>query len=390
MDKTEGKAIIMVVDDTPANLKLLNNMLAAEGYRVLTCPRGSLALTVAAKTPPDLVLLDIKMPLMDGFEVCKRFKSDPELVDIPVIFISALDDTSDKINAFAAGGVDYITKPFQFEEVHARVKAHLEISRQKAALHQSYLEINRQKNELELSYRKLGELEKLRDSLVHMIAHDMRSPLMSTLGYIELAQMDLSGEMAHNYIDLALQSTTKISAMISNLLDVSKMEEGQMKLDYSSFDIISLAKDTLKMVEPMRQNRSITFISKESACAVSADSNLVQRVLQNIISNAIKFTHKERGVITLSLENGVDGNLKVLVSDNGAGIPLEYHGRVFDKFFQVEGGKKVAVQSSGLGMAFCKLAVEAHGGTIGLESEVDKGTTFWFKLPLTPLSTTTY
>src|SRR3990172_13108034 len=145
----DGQATIMVVDDTPANLKLLQEMLQAQGYRVLAFPDGKTALCAAANSPPEMILLDIMMPNMNGFEVCKRLKSDEALKDIPVLFISALAETTDKVKAFSVGGVDYVTKPFQFEEVQARVETHLQIQRQK--------------RELKESYDKLHNLEALRD-----------------------------------------------------------------------------------------------------------------------------------------------------------------------------------------------------------------------------------
>lgn len=143
MDKEEEKSIIMVVDDTPANLTILKEMLEDEGYRVVAFPRGIMALNAAVKSPPDLILLDIRMPDMDGFEVCRRLKADEVLnKEIPVLFISALTETTDKISAFSAGGVDYITKPFQFEEVYARVKTHIELSRLKRQLQKAYHKIH--------------------------------------------------------------------------------------------------------------------------------------------------------------------------------------------------------------------------------------------------------
>jgi len=141
MDKTPEKATIMVVDDTPANLKLLQEMLQTQGYLVLAFPRGAMALAAAAKNPPDLILLDIQMPEMDGFEVCKRLKADKTLAEIPVLFISALTETTDKVKAFAVGGVDYVSKPFQFEEVHARVETHLRLRRLQAQLEKHNLHL---------------------------------------------------------------------------------------------------------------------------------------------------------------------------------------------------------------------------------------------------------
>ena len=164
---------VIVVDDTPANLQLLTGMLKERGYKVRPVPSGKLALQAAKNDPPDLILLDIMMPEMDGYEVCERLKADEKLREIPVIFISALNETMDKVRAFGVGGVDYVTKPFQFEEVDARVRTHLELQRQRRKLKENYEQLRR--------------LEELRDNLVHMIVHDLRNPLTGISGFLDLA-----------------------------------------------------------------------------------------------------------------------------------------------------------------------------------------------------------
>jgi len=195
MNNENKTATIMVIDDTPANLKLLEEMLRGRGYRVMQFPRGAMALKAAAKNPPDLILLDIMMPEMDGFEVCRRLKAEERLKEIPVLFISSLDDTDSKLKAFSEGGVDYVTKPFQETEVLAWVKTHLELRRKS-------LQIETQKRQLQKNYDHLRELEELRDNLVHMIVHDMRSPLTGLLGNTQLLLMRLQetehAELASN------------------------------------------------------------------------------------------------------------------------------------------------------------------------------------------------
>src|SRR3989339_730306 len=162
---------ILVVDDTPANLQLLTGMLKERGYRVRPVPSGKLAIQAARSQTPDLILLDVNMPEMNGYEVCEQFKADAALREIPVLFISALGETMDKMKAFAVGGVDYVTKPFQFEEVDARVQTHLKLRRLQ-------IEQERQNRQLRESYDQLKKLEELQDNLTHMIIHDMRSPLI--------------------------------------------------------------------------------------------------------------------------------------------------------------------------------------------------------------------
>ena len=362
----ERETTIMVVDDTPANLKLLEEMLRAEDYRVVAFPSGVLALKAAAKIPPDLILLDINMPEMSGIEVCERLKSDEILKEIPVIFISALAEARDKVRAFAAGGVDYVPKPFQFEEVKARVQTHLELQRQK--------------HELQNAYERLRGLESLRDNLVHMIVHDMRTPLTVVRGYLQIISMSELPEETKCDIEEALKSTNKLVEMVGTLLDVSKMEAGQMTLQTSPIDLKEMIQQAVHEVESLREHRKLSIEAPLQPVPVTCDSSLVSRVVINLLGNALKLTDRESGEITIGLKS-LAGMARVSVEDNGPGVPEEYQTTIFEKFGQVESRKEGRKYSTGLGLTFCKMAVEAHGGRIGLESQVGQGSRFWFELP---------
>ena len=365
MTEDQERATIMVVDDTPANLKLLEQMLHSQGHRVRAFPRGAMALSAAARNPPDIILLDINMPEMGGFEVCERLKADENLRDIPVIFISALTETSDKVKAFRVGGVDYVTKPFQFEEVHARLQAHLEI--------------RRQRRELQTLYDKLREVESLRDALVHMLVHDLRSPLAVVLGNLEFVEGMPMEQDAQECLTDATQSAKVLMRIIDSILDVSKMESSQMKLTPTPVDLRAIIQEEFRRVEPLRAERTLSVSAPDQTPSVLCDESLMRRVVQNLIGNAIKFTDAETGRITAEVV-GVDGVVRVTITDNGPGIPAEHHVRVFDKFFQVVAQRQGMIRSTGLGLTFCKLAVEAHGGRIGVESTVGQGSSFWFDL----------
>jgi len=367
MTEHTSPATIMVVDDTPGNLDLLREMLQRKGYRVQAFPRGAMALKAALTQPPDLILLDVMMPEMNGFEVCERFKADDALKEIPVLFISALAETADKVKAFAAGGVDYVTKPFQFEEVHARVEAHLELRRQRC--------------ELRESYDKLRELEALRDNLIHMIVHDMRSPLMGIDGSFEiiLLEKERLSPRQQKYVATGEVSCRELLETVNSLLDVSRMEAGQMPLNRIPCDACDIADSAAQSVAVLAQNKALTIrVSGESAAAV-VDQDVVRRIFVNLLGNAIKFSPRGR-VIEVDIVSAEEA-VRVTVTDQGCGIPTEYQPRIFEKFSQVEARRDGQMHSSGLGLTFCKLAVEAHGGQIGVESEVDKGSTFWFTLP---------
>ena len=355
---------ILIVDDSPELLSFLTELLRDCKYDVHPAANGKQALQAARTSPPDLILLDIKMPSMSGFEVCARFKADEALRDIPVIFLSGMNETAEKVKAFSVGGEDYITKPFQIEEVQARVDVHMRL--------------RQQKQQLQESFDRLRHLESLRDSLVHMVVHDMRSPLTAILGYLGLLTEMPDGSLnpdATNWISEASWNAERLAAMIGQLLDVSRLEAGRMPLEKAECDLVEVASEALKIAQSTLGNRRLTLKAPKPALAV-CDRAVVGRVIGNLLSNAIKCTPRE-GRLRISVER-VGGAVRCAVTDNGPGIAAAFHGKIFDKFCQIgKGGQRTG---AGLGLAFCKLAIEAHGGRIGLKSQPGKGSVFWFEL----------
>lgn len=360
---------ILAVDDTPANLRLLGGMLRDKGYRVRPVASGAEALQAAAAEPPDLILLDIGMPELDGFEVCRRLKANPTLQDVPVIFLTAHTDSEHKVKAFACGAVDFVTKPFSFDEVNARVGTHLEL--------------RRQRRELQASYEKLCESETLRDSLVHMVVHDLRSPLTVLVAGLDFLKRDTGAVLSttqREVVEDSLVAARKMVAQVSSMLDVSKLDAGKLVPQRVECDLVLLATDVVRSLGALAVDKRLTLAPPQHPIWAVVDKELVSRVTQNLLSNALKFTPTEGAI-----EVGVEGKpeaVRVWVKDSGPGIPLEQRGQVFDEFSQVRTEASSAHNwSTGLGLAFCKLAVEAHGGAIGVDSEVGKGSTFWFELP---------
>lgn len=366
---------IMVVDDTPANLHLLAGMLNERGFRVRPVSNGKFALQSARHSPPDLILLDIMMPEMNGYQVCEALKADEQLADIPVIFISALNETTDKVKGFQVGAVDFVTKPFQFAEVQARVATHLELHRQKRLI--------------EDANAQLRLLEEQRDSLVHMVVHDMRTPLTAVYGFLMTLE-SLEGERltddGREYVHTALTATQELVEMVNSLLDVSKMEANEMKLTLSPCDLRTMAKTAIGKLDSLKGDRQLQLIGGNDPVTVLADADLIARVMQNLLGNALKFT-ANNGTISVRIEAN-DTVIRVLVADNGPGVPLAFQQRIFEKFGQVDHSQDSRRYSTGLGLTFCKLAVEAHHGDIGVESEEGKGSTFWFTLPMPKVAAT--
>jgi signal transduction histidine kinase len=359
---------ILIVDDTPANIQSLAAVLKEKGYPVSAATNGRQALEAVPRVRPALILLDVMMPEMDGFETCRRLKASEEWRDIPVIFLTAKTETADIVQGFELGAVDYVAKPFNTHELLARVGTHLAL--------------RRQQRELQESYRTLTELERLRDSLVHMVVHDLRSPLLGLCGCLQLLQSDLTGKIEAEQaedLETALVSAQRLSEMVTSLLDVSRLEAGQMPLQKETCDLRPVIAGALASLGALTRDRRVAFDPPESPVTACCDADVTGRIVANLVGNALKFTPKSGEIRITAASDGRE--VRVAVSDTGPGIPPEYRERIFEKFGQVEGRQEGRKHSTGLGLTFCKLAVEAHGGTIGVDSEVGRGSTFWFRLP---------
>jgi two-component system sensor histidine kinase/response regulator len=369
MEPTESLLNVLVVDDAPSNLQLLVKLMQMEGYKVRPARSGTAALALLQEVVPDVILLDINMPEMDGFEVCRRIKADPRLCDIPVVFISALQDTFDKVKAFEVGATDYITKPFQMEEVRVRIETHLRMARMKAALADAN--------------QKLREGEKQHEMLTHLIAHDMRTPLFGILGMSELVSLNPQVMQDHETFECVtnIQDSARILVnLISDMLDVYKHDCGSDLTRPETTLFQDISNESTRMLGGIARRRPFSTHLPPKPVHVMCDKGLTIRVLVNLLVNAFRFT-KEGTRITLAAapENGF---MKVRVIDEGEGISLADQGRLFQKFGQLEVREKGARYSSGLGLVFCRMVVEAQGGAIGVDSAPGRGSTFWFTLPL--------
>jgi two-component system, sensor histidine kinase and response regulator len=364
--QSQNNGSILVADDTAENLRLLTNMLGNKGFEIRPVTSGRQALQAAERSAPDLILLDITMPEMDGYEVCRRLKEQAALRDIPVIFLTALTETADKLKAFGIGGVDYISKPFQIDEVLARARVHIAL--------------RRAQKELAESYERLRELEKVRDHLVHLIVHDMRSPLsviMGNLEYIQMLLADAPSTDIADAVDAAAKGVRNLTGMTNDLLDVSKLEEGKMPLKLESCDVVALAREVAEGISKLDPTRTIT-VDGDAPVRASCDAGIVRRIFQNLLSNAIKHTPDGSSVRVTAAE--ARDKIRVSVIDSGRGVPPEAREKIFEKFGAVETRTDRKYHSVGLGLAFCKLAVEAHGGKIGVDGGEKGGSVFWFEL----------
>ena len=369
---------LLVVDDDADNRDMLARRLEQQGHTVLAVAGGAEALAELARREFDLVLLDILMPGMDGFEVLAHIKGEPRTHHLPVIMISALDDLEGVVRCIEMGAADYLSKPFNPTLLRARVGACLRDKRARD-LEQRFTA------ELQESYRRLQELERLRDDLTHMIVHDLRTPLTSLLSGLQTVSLvgDLN-ESQREMLDIALDGGQTLLGMINDLLDVEKMEAGALPLDYARLSVAELVARAAAQVDALARGNGLTLVQEvpPDPLPFEADEDKLRRTLVNLLGNAIKFT-PPGGTLTVAARPGEEGGtLFFSVSDTGEGIPPEAFGRIFEKFGQVESRRRGRQMSTGLGLTFCRLAVEAHGGRIGVESAPGRGSTFSFTIPL--------
>jgi two-component system sensor histidine kinase/response regulator len=371
---------VLIVDDDEKNIKLLKVMLQKENYDLVSAGSGEEALRITAERSPDIILLDIMMPGMDGFEVCRRLKANAETKVVPVLIITALAEKQDRVKAMEAGADDFLNKPIEKTELVVRVKSLLRIK----DYHGQLLENNREISE---KNRSLQELEKVKDGLTHMIVHDLRNPLTAISMSIELVQ--LRGENLNDSQRKAMSNIVQrcddLNNMIQSILDIQRMEEGQLKPEMAATDIVALTEEALQQLsyQMEKENKLLTFTKPESLPELHFDGNLIKRVIGNLMSNAIRHTPNE-GKIDIDIRYEPDEHQIMLsIADNGDGLAPEYHEKIFEKFEQASLKLKgVRRGKSGLGLTFSKMAVEAHGGRIWVESKGDgKGSTFRFTIP---------
>lgn len=295
-----SRARIVVVDDTPENLHVLSSMLTERGYDVRGVTSGLFALQAVKAAPPDLILLDIHMPDMDGYDVCMALKADPQTYRIPVVFISALNEVIDKVKAFSVGGVDYITKPFHLEEVLVRVENQLSLLNMRRQLEQQNAQLQQEIQERKQAEATLKEMLELREDLSRMIVHDLRNPLTTILLYSDfLLRRGELQDRARQSAEVIQSTAQQLEAMINDLLVMAKMESGKLILSCTEVDLNYLVMEVVEHLRAIADQKQIQLVAQlpDQKQSVSIDANLFRRVLDNLISNAIKFSPANRSVI---------------------------------------------------------------------------------------------
>ena len=366
---------ILVVDDDPRNRKLLEEYLLAAGYDVRVAPDGRTALALASEQPPDLVLLDVMMPDLSGLEVCQKLKNNLRTRLCQVVLVTALDGTPHRVEGLDTGADDYIAKPVRREEFMAKVRSML---RARGLL----AELEAARETLALRNAKLEELEGLKETLTQTLVHDLKNPLAAVLGNLELMERKADESVLH-LVRRSKAAAWRMHQMILNLLDIGQLEEGKLLLRPESLDAGSLARKACQEMEGGATQRGVRFelVPDETAAVLKGDAAVLRRVLDNLLANAIE--HSPQGGIVRVAVTVCDEGIEITVADQGSGVPPEFREKIFEKFQRLENRTSIPGANRGLGLTFCRLAVEAHGGTIWVDDAPGHGALFRALLPAT-------
>ncbi len=353
---------ILIVDDVPENLQLLSEILVEKGHEVRQVINGKQALKAVAADPPDLILLDIKMPILDGYGVCQRLKADPATAKIPIIFISALNDVFDKVKAFSLGGVDYINKPFDMYEVLIRVE--------------NQLKILRNAQELEEKNNQLAQINQDLKSFNYMVSHDLRRPLTKLLGFCDLLLGDIDTFDADTLetLDIIANSAKEMNNIISDLMRLAEIKEKKLTLEI--LNLSEIATEIIQQLQDETPDRSVE-IKIEPEILTMGDRPLLKMAFENLFENAWKYTSK---VTNPQIKFYKIDSQTYCLEDNGVGFSAEHLEEIFLPFKRFH--SQAEFEGTGIGLAIVKRIIEVHRGKIWAEPQVNQGAKFCFTLGL--------
>lgn len=355
-----NNTLILLVDDVPENINILYQTLSNQGYLFAVATNGKETFTAVESEKPDLILLDIMMPEISGFDVCKKLKQDPKTSDIPIIFLTAKNELDDKVKGFKLGAVDYITKPFEAEEVKARVATHVRLRK---------------------SEQRLIELNATKDKLFSIIGHDLRGPIGNIRDALEMIMQGvIVTDMIEEFIESMSKEAKQTYNLLENLLYWARTQQNEIEQNPENLFLNEITTNMFELLGSMADAKSIELINDTDLHHTAyADKNMIETVLRNLISNAIKFTPEFGKIsVTSEMENDI---INISVVDTGVGISQDDKEKLFSKSLYYTTYGTNNEKGSGLGLMLCKEFVERNKGKIRVESKIGEGSTFIVTLP---------
>lgn len=368
-NSTEG-ASVLIVDDIPKNLQLLAKLLDEEGYNIAAVNKGTQVILSAKKFRPDLILLDVMMPDKNGFEVCRELKKEPDLKSIPVVFLTGKAEQKDIVEGLRIGGADYVTKPFNSEELLARVETHVLLKRSKDKI----LEQN----------EHLLSLNKTKDKIYSVIGHDLRGPINAITGFSELLLLHFENHSEDDSVIKKLriirQSTLNVSRLLNNLLSWARTQTGDLSLLIKEFSVEEVVQKTIDLLSLAATGKGIEiYFDPAPFPEVRGDEQMIATIVRNFLSNAIKFCNAgDRIELILQQDSG---SWSISVKDEGAGMPEEIRQKLFNADMHPSTTGTAHEKGTGLGLMLCKKLAEMHGGSILVESRPGEGSVFTLRVP---------
>ncbi len=366
-------AHILVVDDAPQNRLLAEARLTGAGYRVTQAESGEAAIAAFAREVPDLVLLDVRMPGLDGFDTLERLRGLPHGPSVPVVFLTAFDDEETHRRALAAGVDDFLSKPLRPTELLIRVRSLLRLSQAMQKLHDSHSLVSAQRD-------ALLHARQMRERLSAFIVHDLKIPLQNISAATEIVQRRAENEGVHRAAAMIERGCTDMNRMVLDLLDVARAEDGHLPVQKTDFDLRTLLDDVVERLRLTRGQGSAavrfeTMYDLEDS-RIQGDPELLRRVIENLLDNALRYSPAKSSIRVSAAKR--QGQVDIVVRDEGPGIPEEHRERVFDMYERLE--ERRDRSGRGLGLVFCRAAVEAQGGAIWIDPPEGSGAAFHVRL----------